>query len=399
MNIYAEIRREVGAYNGVAVADGGAELTYQELFRLVDATAARLRAFGIGRDFRVGVEVENSAGYIALSLAILSLDAVIKVMEARQEICDILDGKSKKFMMIVGPCSIHDPEAAIEYAERLKALSEEVKDRILIVMRAYFDQPRTKVGWKGLLYDPDLNKSYNIEKGIFIARKLMLRIVDLGLPVATEMLDPIIAQYIADAVAWSAIGARTTEAQTHRQLGSGLSMPVGFKNATDGTFQTAIDAISTARSEHSFIGVLEDGHVGVFRTRGNPYAHIVLRGGSGPPNYGAEHIAFLKVAMRKAGIKPAIVVDCSHANSNKNYKNQHIALEDVLRQIADGEDALTGVMLESNLLPGSQKIQAGCRPDPGISITDSCIGWDETAELIRRTHEALGKIHGENSGE
>ena len=342
--------------------------------------------------------VLSSPGAIRSELP-LSLDAVIKVMEARQEICDILDGKSKKFMMIVGPCSIHDPEAAIEYAERLKALSEEVKDRILIVMRVYFEKPRTTVGWKGLIYDPDLNKSYNIEKGIFIARKLMLRIVDLGLPVATEMLDPIIAQYIADAVAWSAIGARTTEAQTHRQLGSGLSMPVGFKNATDGTFQTAIDAISTARSEHSFIGVLEDGHVGVFRTRGNPYAHIVLRGGSGQPNYGAEHIAFLKVAMRKAGIKPAIVVDCSHANSNKNYKNQHIALEDVLRQIADGEDALTGVMLESNLLPGSQKIQAGCRPDPGISITDSCIAWDETAELIRRTHEALGKIHGENSGE
>ena len=342
--------------------------------------------------------VLSSPGAIRSELP-LSLDAVIKVMEARQEICDILDGKSKKFMMIVGPCSIHDPEAAIEYAERLKALSEEVKDRILIVMRVYFEKPRTTVGWKGLIYDPDLNKSYNIEKGIFIARKLMLRIVDLGLPVATEMLDPMIAQYIADAVAWSAIGARTTEAQTHRQLGSGLSMPVGFKNATDGTFQTAIDAISTARSEHSFIGVLEDGHVGVFRTRGNPYAHIVLRGGSGQPNYGAEHIAFLKVAMRKAGIKPAIVVDCSHANSNKNYKNQHIALEDVLRQIADGEDALTGVMLESNLLPGSQKIQAGCRPDPGISITDSCIGWDETAELIRRTHEALGKIHGENSGE
>ena len=337
--------------------------------------------------------VLSSPGAIRSELP-LSLDAVIKVMEARREICDILDGKSKRLMMIVGPCSIHDPEAAIEYAERLRQLSEEVRDQVLLVMRVYFEKPRTTVGWKGLIYDPDLNKSYNIEKGIFIARKLMLRIVDLGLPVATEMLDPIIAQYIADAVAWAAIGARTTEAQTHRQLGSGLSMPVGFKNATDGSFQTAIDAIATARSEHSFIGVLEDGHVGVFRTRGNPYAHIVLRGGNNQPNYGPEHIAFLKVALRKANLMPSIVVDCSHANSGKNYKNQHIALEDVLRQIADGETAITGVMLESNLLPGAQKIVPGCKPTPGISITDSCIGWDETAELIRMTANRLAEIHG-----
>ncbi len=339
--------------------------------------------------------VLSSPGAIRSELP-LSLDAVIKVMEARQEICDILDGKSRRLMMIVGPCSIHDPDAAIEYAERLRQLSEEVRDQVLLVMRVYFEKPRTTVGWKGLIYDPDLNKSYNIEKGIFIARKLMLRIIDLGLPVATEMLDPIIAQYIADAVAWSAIGARTTEAQTHRQLGSGLSMPVGFKNATDGSFQTAIDAISTARSEHSFIGVLEDGHVGVFRTRGNPYAHIVLRGGS-QPNYGPEHIAFLKVALRKARLNPAIVIDCSHANSGKNYKNQHIALSDVLDQIADGETALSGVMLESNLLPGAQKIVAGTKPAPGVSITDSCIGWDETAELIRMTAKRLSEIHGKTA--
>ena len=192
--------------------------------------------------------VLSSPGAIRSELP-LSLDAVMKVMDSRQEICDILDGKSKRLMMIVGPCSIHNPDSAIEYAERLRALSEEVKERILIVMRVYFEKPRTTLGWKGLIYDPDLNASYNIEKGIFIARRLMLKIVDLGLPVATEMLDPIIAQYIADAVSWAAIGARTTEAQTHRQLGSGLSMPVGFKNATDGSFQIAIDAISTARSE------------------------------------------------------------------------------------------------------------------------------------------------------
>ncbi|WP_294503473.1 3-deoxy-7-phosphoheptulonate synthase [uncultured Victivallis sp.] len=339
--------------------------------------------------------VLSSPGAVRSELP-LSLDAVMRVMEARQELCDILDRKSKKLIMIVGPCSIHNPDSALEYARRLRALSDEVKDRIMIVMRVYFEKPRTTIGWKGLVYDPDLNESYNIEKGIFIARKLMLRIVDLGLPVATEMLDPIIAQYLADAVSWAAIGARTTEAQTHRQLGSGLSMPVGFKNATDGSFQIAIDAISTARSEHSFIGVLEDGHVGVFRTRGNPYAHIVLRGGGGP-NYGAEHIAFLKVAMKKAKIPQTIIIDCSHANSGKDYRKQNIVLRDVLNQIKEGETAIAGVMLESNLLPGSQKIKPGEKPDPCISITDGCIGWDETEELIRMSYDRLGEIYGEDA--
>ncbi len=338
----------------------------------------------------------SSPGAIRSELP-LSVDSVGKVMEARQEICDILDGKSKKFMIIVGPCSIHDPVAALEYATRLKALSDEVSDYIRIVMRVYVEKPRTTVGWKGLIYDPDLNASYNIEKGIFISRRLMLRIIDLGLPIATELLDPIIAQYIADTVAWAAIGARTTEAQTHRQLGSGLSMPVGFKNATDGSLQTAIDAVATARSEHSFIGVLEDGHIGVFRTCGNPYAHIVLRGGSNQPNYGAEHVAFLKVAMRKAGIKPMVVVDCSHSNSGKNYTKQHLVLEDVLKQLESGEDALSGVMLESNLLPGNQKIEAGCCPNPGISITDGCIGWEETADLVRKSYDVISRVRGTGS--
>jgi 3-deoxy-7-phosphoheptulonate synthase len=319
----------------------------------------------------------------------LSLNSVMQVIKSRQEICDILDGKSDRLMVIVGPCSIHDPAAALEYAARLKKLSDEVSDRLLLVMRVYFEKPRTTVGWKGLIYDPDINYSYNIEKGIFIARKLMLQIVDLGLPVATEMLDPILAQYIADAVSWAAIGARTTESQTHRQLGSGLSMPVGFKNATDGSFQTAIDAVATARSEHSFIGVLEDGHVGVFRTTGNPYGHIVLRGGA-QPNYGPEHIAFLKVAMKKAKLRPSIVIDCSHANSEKNYERQHLVLEDVVRQISGGEKAIVGVMLESYLQPGAQKIKPECPPAADVSITDSCIGWEETDRIIRAAYEHLG---------
>jgi len=318
----------------------------------------------------------------------LSLDAIAKVVSARQEICDILDGKSKKFMMIVGPCSIHNRDSALKYARKLSELNKKVSDKILIVMRVYFEKPRTTIGWKGMIYDPDINGSYNIEQGIFLARKLLLQIVDLGLPVGTEMLDLIIPQYVSDAVSWAAIGARTTESQTHRQLASGLSMPVGFKNATDGNVQVAIDAIRTANSEHSFIGVTEEGQIGVFRTAGNPYGHIVLRGGN-QPNYAAEHIAFLKVVLDRAKIKCGIVVDCSHANSDKKYEQQGTALEDVMQQIRNGEDRIAGVMLESNLKPGSQKIVIGETPDPEVSITDACIGWEETEELILSAYESL----------
>lgn len=320
----------------------------------------------------------------------LSLDAVGKVIGARREISDILDGKSKKFIMIVGPCSIHNRESALEYAHKLNELRQKVSDRIFIIMRVYFEKPRTTIGWKGMIYDPDLNGSYNIERGIFVARKLLLQIVDTGLPVGTEMLDLIIPQYLADAVSWAAIGARTTESQTHRQLASGLSMPVGFKNATDGNVQVAIDAISTANSEHSFIGVTEEGQIGVFRTSGNSYGHIVLRGGN-QPNYSAEYIAFLKVVLSKAKIKCGIIVDCSHANSAKQYEQQGVALQDVMQQIRDGEDRIAGVMLESNLKAGSQKIVIGETPDPEISVTDSCIGWEETEKLILSAYESLKK--------
>ena len=321
----------------------------------------------------------------------LSLDAVAKVVESRKTICNILDHKSNKQMMIVGPCSIHDPDSAIEYARRLKKLSDQVEDRIMLIMRVYFEKPRTTVGWKGLIYDPDLNGTYNIEKGIFQARKLMLKIVDIGLPTASEMLDPILPQYLADSLVWAAIGARTTESQTHRQMASGLSMPVGFKNATDGSCQAAIDAISTARNKHSFIGINEDGLVGVFRTKGNPYCHIVLRGGD-HPNFSAEYIAFVKVALKKVGLPANIVVDCSHANSNKDYKKQRIALDDVINQIVAGEKAIVGTMLESNLLEGRQDIVQGKKPVAGISITDACIGWDETEELIRKAYDKLASV-------
>lgn len=324
----------------------------------------------------------------------LSIAAGARVAESRQQVMDILDGKSKRLMVITGPCSIHDPDAAIRYAEKLKALSDKVADHLLILMRCYFEKPRTTVGWKGLLTDPLLDDSCDIARGIRLSRELLARVIEIGLPAATEILDPVLAQYIADCITWTAIGARTTEAQTHRQLASGLSMPVGFKNATDGATQTAIDAVLAARSRHSFIGVLEDGSVGVFRTRGNQYAHIVMRGGTGHTNYGPEYVAYLRVVLKRAGLPTGIVIDCSHANSGKDYRKQRVALDGVLEQIAAGEEAICGVMLESNLKPGNQKVIPGKKPDPEISITDGCIGWEETEELILKTWEVTKKARG-----
>ena len=318
----------------------------------------------------------------------LALDRVAQVIRHRQEVFDILDNKDPRRIIVVGPCSIHDRDSALEYASKLAELNEEVKDKLMLVMRVYFEKPRTTVGWKGLIYDPAMNGSYNIDKGIRLARQLMLEIVDKGLPVATETLDPILVQYIVDAVSWTAIGARTTESQPHRQLASGLSMAVGFKNATDGNMQIAIDAVNTARRQHSFIGVDENGEVSVYRTSGNPDGHIVLRGGAGP-NYEAEHIAFLKVAMRKAGLRPQIVIDCSHANSNKRFDRQKKVFYNIIEQIASGEDAIVGMMLESHLCEGKQDITEGRKPLPNISVTDGCIGWQETQELIRYAYNKL----------
>ena len=318
----------------------------------------------------------------------LTPDCVAQVMRHRQEVFDILDGKDNRKMIVVGPCSIHDRESALEYAARLAGLNAAVKDKLMLVMRVYFEKPRTTVGWKGLIYDPDMNDEYNIDKGIRLARQLMLEIVDKGLPVATETLDPILVQYTVDAVAWTAIGARTTESQPHRQLASGLSMAVGFKNATDGNMQIAIDAVNTARRQHSFIGVDENGEVSVYRTSGNKYGHIVLRGGQGP-NYEAEYIAFLKVAMKKAGLPPQIIIDCSHANSGKRYDRQKKVFTNVVDQIAAGENSIVGMMLESHLCEGRQDISAGRRPLPNVSVTDGCIGWQETEELIRYAYSKL----------
>ena len=314
------------------------------------------------------------------------------VLKGRQQLEAVLNHEDDRFAVIVGPCSIHDHPAALDYAKRLKPLAEQLSDRILVVMRVYFEKPRTTVGWKGLIYDPNLNDTYAIEDGLHRARRLLMEISEAGLYSATEFLDPIVPQYVADLVTWAAIGARTTESQTHRQMASGLSMPVGFKNGTDGDPQTAVDALIAARTPQAFLGIDHDGQASIVETRGNDNCHLVMRGGRSGTNFDARSIAVAQDALRKAEAPLNIVVDCSHGNSNKDHTRQHIAFEDVVAQRIGGNDKLVGVMLESNIHPGAQKLGA----DPssleyGISITDSCIGWDETVELLEWAYDKLGR--------
>jgi 3-deoxy-7-phosphoheptulonate synthase len=303
-----------------------------------------------------------------------------------------MTGVDGRMLVVVGPCSIHDEKAALEYAERLSRLSNELQDRLFIVMRVYFEKPRTTVGWKGLINDPYLNDSFEMEAGLRIARKLLLAINAAGLPAGTEMLDPITPQYIADLITWSAIGARTIESQTHRQMASGLSMPIGYKNGTEGNLQYAIDAMRSARHSHSFLGIDESGATAIIRTRGNPWGHVILRGGRSGPNYTPDKIAVAMADLRKAGLPPFLMVDCSHANSNKKYQNQELVLKSVLEQRLSGNPSLIGLLIESNLFEGAQPFQH----DPsklkyGVSVTDECIGWDKTEELLRYTWEMLGR--------
>lgn len=319
----------------------------------------------------------------------LTEEAAKKVTADRKKIEDILKHKSHKHLMIVGPCSIHNLEAAEEYAKRLKTLSEKVEDQIMIVMRVYFEKPRTTVGWKGLIYDPDLDSSYHIDKGILIARQLMSDIVNMGLPIATEFLEPFIPQYISDLVSWAAIGARTTESQTHRQMTSGLSMPTGFKNATNGNINIAVEAINTAAHKHAFLGVGSDGKTSIFRTHGNKHCHIVLRGGGNKPNFLPEHIAYTESLMKRSKITPNIIVDCSHENSAKTPERQCVVLRSIIKQILDGNTSIVGSMIESNLAHGRQNVTDPKNVDPNLSITDSCIGWEETESIVMETYENL----------
>jgi len=315
------------------------------------------------------------------------------VAQSRDAIHRIIFGDDPRFLIVVGPCSIHDTAAGREYATRLAALSREVSDRLLLVMRVYFEKPRTTVGWKGLIMDPHLDGTCDIPAGLKIAREFLRTVIDLGLPTATELLDPITPQYIADLVCWSAIGARTTESQTHRQMASGLSMPMGFKNGTDGSIQTAINAIKAAWAPQTFLGINEDGHASAVTTRGNPNCHLVLRGGNSGPNYESAHVAAAEKLLREAGLFTRIMVDCSHDNSGKKPERQPAVFEDILAQRVAGRESIIGAMLESNLHAGKQpEPKPGAKLRPGVSITDGCIDWAATERLVRHAHEALASL-------
>ncbi|MBE9215994.1 3-deoxy-7-phosphoheptulonate synthase [Plectonema cf. radiosum LEGE 06105] len=320
----------------------------------------------------------------------LTPSAEANVLKYRQELKDILDFRDRRKFVVMGPCSIHNTELALEYARKLKELQEQVENKLLLIMRVYFEKPRTTVGWKGLINDPDMDDSFQIEKGILIARELLLKINALGLPAGTEALDPIIPQYIGELVAWSAIGARTTESQTHREMSSGLSMPVGFKNGTDGNIQVALNALHSAKSSHHFLGLNQQGQVSIVETKGNDYGHIILRGGGGKPNCDRENIKATEEQLKKADLPPTIVVDCSHGNSHKDYKLQAGVLEDVVQQIVEGNTSIVGMMLESNLNEGNQKIPTNLAElKHGVSVTDACIGWEETERIILAAYEKL----------
>ena len=312
------------------------------------------------------------------------------VVEGREAVHRILHQEDPRLLVIVGPCSIHDVAGALEYARRLARLRAELADRFCLVMRVYFEKPRTTIGWKGLINDPHLNGSYDIETGLRTARKLLLDITELGLPTATEFLDPIVPQYIADLVSWAAIGARTTESQTHREMASGLSMPVGYKNGTDGGLQIALDAMTSARAPHNFLGIDQDGATSIVRTSGNPDGHIVLRGGRERPNYDPQSIAATVVALEKAGLPPGIMVDCSHANSGKQHARQEEVWHSVIAQRAAGNAALVGLMVESYLHEGNQPFpRPAAELRYGVSITDACVSWETTERLLRQGHAVL----------
>ncbi len=325
----------------------------------------------------------------------LSEAAAAFVADARAQVKDIIWSRDPRVMVVVGPCSIHDPKAALEYAARLAELNRELKDQLLLVMRVYFEKPRTTIGWKGLINDPDLNGTHQISKGLGVARGLMLNITALGLPIATEMLDPITPQYLSDTITWGAIGARTTESQTHREMSSGLSFPVGFKNGTDGNLQIAIDAMGAACHAHSFLGINREGRTAIVRTTGNPDVHIVLRGGNDQPNYSAADLAQTGQMLDKAGIQTSIMVDCSHANSCKDHTRQEEVLNDVMNQIAAGNGRIGSLMIESFLAEGNQKMAERLEDlTYGVSITDKCVDWATTERMLRNAHARLKACDG-----
>jgi 3-deoxy-7-phosphoheptulonate synthase len=320
------------------------------------------------------------------------------VYRAREEVRAVLRGTDRRLLVVVGPCSVHEPAAALDYAHRLEALRKRYADDLLLVMRVYFEKPRTSLGWKGLINDPHLNGSHDISSGLGIARKLLLDLGDMGIPSATEMLDPIIPQYLADLISWTAIGARTTESQTHREMASGLSMPVGYKNGTDGGLAVAIHALIAASRPHSFLGIDGGGRVAIVRTAGNPDGHVVLRGGNGGPNYATEHVQAAAAALADAGVQPRVLIDCSHDNSGKSHLKQPDVVDQVGRQVAEGSRHVLGVMIESNIVGGRQKFEPGPSPVQlvyGQSITDACVDFATTERMLEelaRSSRASGAL-------
>ncbi|KAI8137643.1 3-deoxy-7-phosphoheptulonate synthase [Fennellomyces sp. T-0311] len=313
------------------------------------------------------------------------------VHKARQEASAILKGEDDRLIVIVGPCSIHDVEAAKEYCGKLLEVKQRLAGELLIIMRAYFEKPRTTVGWKGLINDPDINNGYNINKGLRVGRKLLCDLTDSGMPVGVELLDTISPQYLADLISWGAIGARTTESQLHRELASGVSFPVGFKNGTDGNVRIAIDAIGSSSAPHHFLGVTKSGTVSITHTTGNPDCHIILRGANSGPNYSAEHVATAKAALEKAKLRPNVMIDCSHGNSNKDHNNQPLVSKNLGEQIIAGEEHIIGLMIESHLNAGKQSVPAEgpANLKYGVSITDACVNFDTTVSMLEELAQAI----------
>jgi 3-deoxy-7-phosphoheptulonate synthase len=345
-----------------------------------------------------GLELENlniqSQEILATPAAIkVELPASNTVRQSvnahRQSICSILARSDHRFIVVTGPCSIHNVDEALEYAHLLSDVATEIEDNILVVMRAYFEKPRTTIGWKGFINDPYLDDSFRIEAGLRMARRLLLEVSALGLPLATEALDPITPQYLHDLISWTVIGARTTESQTHREMASGLSAPLGFKNGTDGGFDVALNAIESAAHPHRFLGIDERGQVAITTTKGNRTAHIVLRGGDNGPNYTADAIAECEKSLSDRALPANIMVDCSHANSLKDHTLQNQVAEDIGNQISKGNQSIIGLMLESTLHAGKQSFDPRKQPEPGVSITDACISFDETAEILRTLNDVM----------
>jgi 3-deoxy-7-phosphoheptulonate synthase len=338
------------------------------------------------RDQRIAKVVELAPPEKLLEELPLSPERAKAVVKAREEVVKVLHGKDTRLLVVVGPCSVHDPKAALDYAQRLGVLARDLRDRLLVVMRVYFEKPRTTTGWKGLINDPHLDGSGDVNAGLRMARKLLLEVVDLGLPVGCEFLDPITPQYIADTVAWGAIGARTAESQTHRQLGSGLSMPIGFKNRTDGNIQVAVDAVRAAAVPHAFAGIDDAGMPAILHTTGNPDGHVILRGGKGAPNFDADAVGRALAQIEAAGLPRRLLIDASHDNSRKDPDRQASAAEAIADQVAGGNAAIVGVMLESFLVAGRQDLSGSTEAELayGQSITDACMDWDRTVSVLDR---------------